>query len=184
MRELILGILSMALLLMAVPGCDTEETGDDDDVVGDDDAADDDAADDDAADDDVADDDDDATADDDDASDEVITHLVSSLTTDVQYFTYVTGQGVNVRYFAVMGSDGDPHVAFDACDQCYPAGLGYSQAGEQMVCNNCGNSYPINAMGTKNQGGGCWPGYIELEVVGDEIRILASALEAGSYYFE
>ena len=180
MRDLFLGVLSLALLLTVVPGCDE---GDDDDVVGDDDAT---AGDDDAMDDDAADDDDDATAgdDDDDAAGEVVTLLVSSLGDDVQYFTYAAGQSVTVEYFGVMGGDGAPHVAFDACDVCFPAGLGYSQAGDRMVCNNCGNSYPINAIGTENQGGGCWPGYIEMDVVGDEIQIQASTLEAGSYYFQ
>ena len=178
MRELVLGALSMALLMMVMPGC--EPTGDDDDAEGDDDAADDDAADDDAVDDDDAADDDAA---DDDASSDVIVHLVASLTTEAQYFSYVTDNGVMVEYFGVMGSDGDPHIAFDACDSCYAAGLGYSQAGENMVCNNCGNSYPINSIGTENTQGGCWPGYLENEIVGDEIRIQPATMEAGEWRF-
>jgi len=171
MRELLIGILSLLLLFAALPGCDNG-TGDDDDAGDDDATADDD-------------DDDDATAgDDDDAAAGLVVHLVSSLGEEVQYFSYMTGDGVEVEYFAVMGTDGDPHVAFDACEVCFPAGLGYSQASDRMVCNNCGNSYPINSIGTENQGGGCWPGYIELEVAGDEIRIEESILEGGAWYFE
>ena len=108
----------------------------------------------------------------------------SAVVTDVQYFTYAADDGVTVEYFAVMGTDDDPHVAFDACEVCYPAGLGYSQASDRMVCNNCGNSYPINSIGTENQGGGCWPGYVEIDVVGDEIRIETSTLEGGAWFFE
>ena len=30
-----------------------------------------------------------------------------------------------------------------------------------MVCNNCGNKYPIDGLGTENKNpGGCWPGYL------------------------
>ena len=163
MREFMVGLLALALITgtTALGGCaaetlDDDSNGDDDDSQGDDDAGDDDDG---QGDDDAGDDD---TGDDDDV--EWVTIQVSSLSTDVQYFTHETGDGITVEYFGVMGSDGEPHLAFDACEVCYPAGLGYSQSGGEMVCNNCGNRFAIDSIGTENQGGGCWHGYIELRV--------------------
>ena len=124
-----------------------------------------------------------SSAADDDTTDGIVEHPISSLSTEVQYFTFLTGDGATVRYFAVMGTDGDPHVAFDACDECYTAGLGYSQASDRMFCNNCGNSSPIDSIGTENIGGGCWPGYLDMEIVGDEVHIQVTTLEAGAWYF-
>ncbi len=183
MNEMLWKLLALvaALSLGLVAGCPAGSADDDDDATADDDAADDDVADDDVGDDDVGDDD---VGDDDTATGAYEVILLSSLTTDVEYFTFDTDDGVTVEYFAVIGSDGDPHVAFDACDNCYPAGLGYRQEGDDMICNNCGNSYAINSIGTENVGGGCWPGYLPIAIVADEIRILHGDLESGSYYFE
>ena len=53
-----------------------------------------------------------------------------------------------------------------------------------MVCNNCGNYYPISGLGTANlAGGGCWPGYLPSKVEGDYIVIQKSDLNAKKYMF-
>jgi len=71
---------------------------------------------------------------------------------------------VNVKYFVVEAEDGSVKTAFDACDVCYRSRKGYRQEGDDMICNNCGNHYPISGLGTKNlRGGGCWPGYLPNE---------------------
>ena len=181
MQELLfrMMIVSLVLSVSVLGGCPSDDDDDSsDDDAADDDAGDDDAADDDAADDDVADDD----AGDDDTGIEFISIELASLTTSVQFFTFDAG-GTTVQYFAVLGSDGDPHVAFDACDQCYSAGLGYRQEGDQVICNNCSNSFAINSIGTKNQPGGCWPGYIEFTVDSGQILIDPAVLAAGAWYF-
>ncbi len=177
MREFLFGMLALTLTASLSPlgGCLTAPT-DDDDAEGDDDASDDD----DAGDDDASDDDD--TGDDDDV--EYVAIALASLSEDVQYFSHETEGGVTVGYFGVMGSDGDPHLAFDACEVCYPAGLGYSQSGDEMVCNNCGNRFAINSIGTENQGGGCWPGYLEMVVEDGDILIDPAVLDGGAWYFE
>ena len=67
-----------------------------------------------------------------------------------------------VKYFVVKASDGTIKTGFDACDVCYGSNKGYRQEGEYMVCNNCGNKYPIIGLATENKNpGGCWPGYFE-----------------------
>ncbi len=109
---------------------------------------------------------------------------LADLTDTASFYTYTTDAGVEVDFFAVLDSDGGVHVAFDACDVCYRAGLGYSQSGEQMVCNNCGNRFDISGIGTENLGGGCWPGYLPMTLTDTEAHILFEDLESGSWYFE
>ena len=88
------------------------------------------------------------------------------------------------EFFVVRASDGSVKSAFNACDVCYRAKKGYRQEGGDMICNNCGNHYAIDGIGTKNlKGGGCWPGYLPSTVEGDYLVIKKSDLAAGSYRF-
>lgn len=89
------------------------------------------------------------------------------------------------KYFVVQASDGSVKTAFDACDVCYRSGKGYRQEGSDMICNNCGNYYPISGLGTENlAGGGCWPGYLPSKVEGDNLIIKKSDIENGRYRFK
>jgi uncharacterized membrane protein len=89
-----------------------------------------------------------------------------------------------IEFFVVGAEDGTVKTAFNACDVCYRSKKGYRQDGEDMICNNCGNHYPISGLGTKNlRGGGCWPGYLPGVVEGDYIVIKRSDLESGAYRF-
>jgi hypothetical protein len=90
-----------------------------------------------------------------------------------------------IRFFAVRASDGSIRTAFDACDVCYASRKGYRQEGDFMVCNNCGNRYLIDGLGTENTfGGGCWPGYLPSNIAGNSLIIKKSDLENGRYRFE
>ena len=108
---------------------------------------------------------------------------LTDLSTTASYFSY-EGEETDIDYFAVLDDAEGVHVAFDACDQCYRAKLGYRQEGSNMVCNNCGNSFAISGIGTSNTGGGCWPGYLEVTVTETHVEIEPEALETGSWYFE
>lgn len=89
-----------------------------------------------------------------------------------------------IKFFVVKAKDGSVKTAFDACDVCYRSRKGYRQQGDDMICNNCGNYYPISGLGTKNlRGGGCWPGYLPRTIEGDFLVIKKSDLEAGRYRF-
>lgn len=116
----------------------------------------------------------------------VVTHSLSDLTTEARFYTYETETEpvIEVEYFAVLGSDNEPRVAFDACDVCWEAHLGYSQVEDRMHCNNCLNEYPIDGLGTENTGTGCWPGYLAFMVSETEFHIRVQDLEAGAWYFE
>lgn len=107
---------------------------------------------------------------------------LSDITQTAKFFNY-NSNGVNIKFFAVIGSDGDVHTAFDACEVCFQEKKGYYQDGRNMVCRNCGNRYTTNQIGTANQGGGCWPAYLDRTVSSDNVVIKISDLEGGLWLF-
>ncbi len=107
---------------------------------------------------------------------------VNGITNSAQFHTY-NSNGVTVRYFLARGSDGQVHIAADACDVCYDNKRGYKQTGDVMTCNNCGQEFSINSIGTDNIAGGCWPSYIPMSINSGDVIIQNSALDAKSYMF-
>jgi len=113
-----------------------------------------------------------------DSGKEVIIPL-SEISENAKWYEYD-----GIRYFAVKANDGSIKTAFDACDVCYSSRKGYSQQGNVMVCNNCGNKYPISGLGTENlRGGGCWPGYLPNTIKEENLIIKVSDLKKGDYRF-
>lgn len=87
--------------------------------------------------------------------------------------------GTKVELLAVKASDGSIHTAFNTCQVCYSSGRGYYvQEGDELVCQNCGNRFPINEVGvTRN---GCNPVPIlenERTMDKDSITISSTFLE-------
>lgn len=107
---------------------------------------------------------------------------LSKITTDANFYTY-DADGTIVKYFAIKDSGDNVHVAFDACDVCYGAKKGYTKAGSDMQCINCGNRYAISGLGTENLRGGCWPSFLPMNIDGDDVVIQISDLEAKSWMF-
>jgi uncharacterized membrane protein len=107
---------------------------------------------------------------------------LSDVSTSVKYYSYET-KGEDVKFFVVEGSDGQVHTAFDACEVCWQEEKGYAQNGDKMQCRNCGNQYSTNQIGTANQGGGCWPGYMQRTVSDGYVRIKLSELDRGRSLF-
>ncbi|MBU0685274.1 MAG: DUF2318 domain-containing protein [Candidatus Thermoplasmatota archaeon] len=107
---------------------------------------------------------------------------VSQLSTSATFYTYNSGSTL-VRYFGAVGSDGNVHVAADACDVCYSEKKGYRQVGGVMKCNNCGKEFAINSVGTENLSGGCWPSYLPVTISGGDAVIQLSDLKAKSFMF-
>lgn len=112
----------------------------------------------------------------------VVRILTSELSTSAKWYTYNSG-GVNVRYFLVKGGDGKIHLATDACDVCYTFKRGYRQTGAVMTCNNCGQTFAINGIGTDNLTGGCWPSYIPMRIEGEYVVIKTSDLDKKRFMF-
>lgn len=112
----------------------------------------------------------------------VVTIPVSEVGSTARFYTYDSG-GTSVRFFAALGTDGNVHVATDACDVCYSSHKGYHQSGAQMQCNNCGKTFQIDHIGTRNTSGGCWPSYLPMSSGGSDVQIAKSALDAKAYMF-
>ena len=86
--------------------------------------------------------------------------------------------GKPVFFFVVQSSDGSYRAAANACQVLFGSNLGFRQEGDNMVCNTCGNEYPMAKIATEK--GGCNPGPInpDLEVVDGNVIIDMSDVEA------
>ena len=108
---------------------------------------------------------------------------VTELSTNAKFFEEDI-DGVKLQFFAVKDEEGNIKTAMNACDVCYNSKKGYTQDGEYMICNNCGNRYHISGLGTENKrGGGCWPSYLDSEVIDDELVIQTQNLAKAKYQF-
>jgi hypothetical protein len=107
---------------------------------------------------------------------------ITSLSTKAKFFHYNT-EGVRMQFFAVIGSDNEVHLALDACDVCYSEKKGYRQESNLMICNNCGNQFQIDGIGTENKQGGCWPSYVPITTKDKQIVIKISEIEQKRYMF-
>ena len=98
-----------------------------------------------------------------------------------RYYKYEDG-GKEIAFFVVKAPDGSFKTAFDACDSCYREKKGYEQQGDKMNCKNCNQKFAVNRLGP-NTTGGCNPGYLPHQVIGNSVSIKTSDLKDGSKYF-
>jgi hypothetical protein len=98
-----------------------------------------------------------------------------------RFLTHQVGE-TSIEYFVLKSSDGVLRAAFNACDVCFEARKGYRQEGDQMICNNCGLSFPSARINEVQ--GGCNPAPLERTVEGDELVIRVDDILAGISYFE
>jgi len=97
-----------------------------------------------------------------------------------RHFDFKTGD-LNIRYFILKSSDGIIRAAFDACDVCWPAGKGYYQDGDDMVCRNCGRRF-ASVLVNEVQGG-CNPAPLTRTVQADQLVIKVNDILNGKSYF-
>jgi uncharacterized membrane protein len=97
------------------------------------------------------------------------------------HFEY-TDNGITVKYFILKSSDGVIRAAFDACDVCWPAGKGYYQNGDDMVCRNCGRRFP--SVNINEVSGGCNPAPLTRGISGDSLFIRVEDILEGKKYFD
>jgi uncharacterized membrane protein len=98
-----------------------------------------------------------------------------------QYFQHKTDDGITIKYFILKSSDGVIRAAFDACDVCWPEGKGYFQKDDYMVCKNCGRRFASDRVNVIT--GGCNPGALKREVVGEQLVIKVKDILEGKRYF-
>ncbi|MGD9300796.1 MAG: DUF2318 domain-containing protein [Desulfobacterales bacterium] len=86
-----------------------------------------------------------------------------------------------IRYFILKSSDGVLRAAFDACDVCWPAGKGYYQEGDYMVCRNCGRRFA--SIRVNEVKGGCNPAPLNRSVQNGKLVIQVQDILEGKQYF-
>jgi uncharacterized membrane protein len=91
--------------------------------------------------------------------------------------------GTTVYFFVVKDDDEVYRAAANECQICFSARTGFRQEGNEMVCNNCGNRYPIERVATEK--GGCNPVPINpnLEVNDYKVFLTLEELEEISPFF-
>ncbi len=109
---------------------------------------------------------------------------VSDITEEASFYP-VTVDGIDMEVIAVKASDGSIRTAFNTCQVCYDSGRGYyKQEGDKLVCQNCGNQFPMDRV--EVEAGGCnpWPIFDESKTVTDDaITISYSFLQESEQIF-
>ena len=109
---------------------------------------------------------------------------VSDLSEKASFYP-VEVDGTEMEVIAGKDSQGKIRTAFNTCQVCYDSGNGYyRQLGEELVCQNCGNSFTMDVVG--ETGGGCNPVPILEEnrtVTASEIQISYEFLKESSNIF-
>jgi uncharacterized membrane protein len=98
-----------------------------------------------------------------------------------RHFEHVDGKQT-IRYFVLKSSDGIVRAAFDACDVCWPAGKGYYQEGDSMVCRNCGRRFASVLVNEVK--GGCNPAPLNRALDNGKLVIQVKDIMAGRQYFD
>lgn len=98
------------------------------------------------------------------------------------HFTATADDGTEVTFFTLKSKDGVIRAAIDACDICYTAGLGYTQDGNFMVCENCGQRFAADKINVLK--GGCNPAPLRRNIEGDNLVIAMEDINTNSWYAE
>lgn len=98
-------------------------------------------------------------------------------------FYNVEIDGKTIYFFVVKDKKGVYRAAANACQVCFAVKKGFHQEGDFIVCNNCGNRYPLEKIATEK--GGCNPLPISpnLEVRNGDLIIKKSDLQAVAEFF-
>ncbi len=98
-----------------------------------------------------------------------------------RHYSYASGDET-IRYFVLKSADGNVRAAFDACDVCWPAGKGYYQEGDNLVCRNCGRRFASNRINEVK--GGCNPAPLNRTVQDNQLVIKIDDILQGKSYFD
>jgi len=99
------------------------------------------------------------------------------------YYNTELPSGKTVYFFVVKDKKGIYRAAANACQVCFDSRMGFRQQGDFMVCNTCGNKYPLEKIATEK--GGCNPGPInpDLKVKNGKLTIKQAELEEIAEFF-
>lgn len=97
--------------------------------------------------------------------------------TESASFYPINVDGTEMEVIAIRDDDGDIRTAFNTCEVCYSSGKGYYvEEGDYLVCQNCGNKFTAEDIGTEAYGCTPWP------ILDDEKTVTDSTIEI-SYDF-
>lgn len=101
------------------------------------------------------------------AAEQAVTNLESKNTdleipiddlSETPSFYPIAINGTNMEIIAGKAKDGTVRTAFNTCQVCYDSGHGYYELdGNNLVCQNCGNTFGINQVGIESGGCNPWP---------------------------
>jgi len=97
-----------------------------------------------------------------------------------RHFQHVAGD-FKIKYFVLKSADGIIRAAFDACDVCWPAGKGYYQEDDYMVCRNCGRKFASVLVNEVK--GGCNPAPLNRKLENGKVIIEVKDILEGQQYF-
>ena len=107
---------------------------------------------------------------------------VGDINSKANFFSY-NSSGVTIRFFLVSGAGRNIHLAADACDSCFENKEGFRQTGDQMKCNNCGQSFEIDRINATNPTGKCWPSNIPFAIDGGNVIISIDDINEKRFMF-
>ena len=96
------------------------------------------------------------------------------------FFQVKADDGITVTFFTLKSKDGVIRSAVDACDVCYRSGKGYRQAGDFMICGNCGMKFRSDRINEVS--GGCNPAPLKRVIEGEHLVIDMKEINAMSWY--
>ncbi len=99
-----------------------------------------------------------------------------------RHFRHKVDDAITIQYFILKSSDGVIRAAFDACDVCWPAGKGYQQSGDVMVCRNCGRKFA--SVMVNEVKGGCNPAPLNRKVEDGKVVLQINDILSGKQYFD
>lgn len=104
-----------------------------------------------------------------------ITIKKSKLSKDASFINYKAGD-ITVQLIAVIADDNTYRLSFNICQSCNPSPKAYFvQQGKKLVCQNCGNQFTMNDVGTASYG--CNPAMIPFSQTDSEIVVSTEILE-------
>ncbi|MBL6978052.1 MAG: DUF2318 domain-containing protein [Desulfobacteraceae bacterium] len=98
-----------------------------------------------------------------------------------RHFSYKVDDSITIQYFILKSSDGIIRAAFDACDVCWPAGKGYQQSGDVMICRNCGRKFASVLVNEVK--GGCNPAPLNRKVEDGKVVLQINDILSGKQYY-
>lgn len=106
---------------------------------------------------------------------------LASLGDQVAFIDY-DSNGTAMQVMLYKNADGTVHGALNTCQVCAGSPYAYfEQEGNEVVCQNCGNHFAVDAIGDVH--GGCNPVPLEHSENGDQVLIDTSVLDGEAEAF-